>query len=45
MDGPEEQCAKWNKSVRERNIPYDWFHLNVESNGQTELTRKIDMGS
>ena len=24
MDGPEEHYAKWNKSVRERQVPYDF---------------------
>ena len=34
MDGPGEYYAKWNKPVRERQIPYDFTH--VESNEQTE---------
>ena len=34
MDGPGEHYAKWNKPVRERQIPYDFTH--VESNEQTE---------
>ena len=27
MDGPGEQYAKWNKPVRERQIPYDLTHM------------------
>ena len=27
MDGPEEYCAKWNKPVRERQIPCDTTHM------------------
>ena len=27
MDGPGEYYAKWNKSVRERKIPYDFTHM------------------
>ena len=27
MDGPEEQYAKWNKPVRERQTPYDFTHV------------------
>ena len=27
MDGPEEYYAKWNKPVRERQIPYDFTYL------------------
>ena len=27
MDGPREHYAKWNKSVRERQIPYDFTHM------------------
>ena len=27
MDGPGEHYAKWNKLVRERQIPYDFTHL------------------
>ena len=26
MDGPGEHYAKWNKPVRERQIPYDFTH-------------------
>ena len=35
-----ENYAKWSKPVRERQIPYDFTH--VESNEQTELTTKIE---
>ena len=27
MDGPREHYAKWNKPVRERQIPYDFTHM------------------
>ena len=27
MDGPREHCAKWNKLVRERIIPFDFTHI------------------
>ena len=27
MDGPEGHYAKWNKPVRERQIPYDIIHM------------------
>ena len=27
MDGPGEHYAKWNKPVRERQIPYDFIHM------------------
>ena len=27
MDGPEEHYAKRNKTVRERQIPYDFIHM------------------
>ena len=27
MDGPGDHCAKWNKPVRERQIPYDLTHM------------------
>ena len=27
MDGPGEYYAKWNKPVRERQIPYDLTHV------------------
>ena len=43
MYGAEEHYAKWNKPVRERQIPYDFTH--VESNEKTELTRKMGTDS
>ena len=27
MDRPEEHYAKWNKPVREKQIPYDFIHM------------------
>ena len=43
MDRPGEHYAKWNKPVRERQIPNTMqFHLNVESNEHTELTSTIE---
>ena len=27
MDGPGEHYAKWNKPVRERQMPYDFTHM------------------
>ena len=27
MDGPREHYSKWNKPVRERQIPYDFSHM------------------
>ena len=27
MDGPGEHYAKWNKPVRERQVPYDFTHI------------------
>ena len=27
MEGPREHYAKWNKVVRERQIPYDFTHM------------------
>ena len=27
MDGPGEHYAKWNKQVRERQIPYDFINM------------------
>ena len=27
MDGPGEHYAKWNKPVRERQVPYDLTHI------------------
>ena len=43
MDGPGEHYAKCNKPVRERQIA--WFHSYMESNEQTELTRKMGTDS
>ena len=43
MDGCGEHYAKWNKPVRERQMPYDFTH--VESNEQNELTSKIETDS
>ena len=40
MDEPGEYYTKGNKVVKERQIPYDFIH--VESNEQTELTSKIE---
>ena len=37
IDGHGEHYAKWNKPVRERQIPDDFTH--VESNEQTEQTK------
>ena len=27
MDGPGGHCAKWNKQVKERQVPYDFSHM------------------
>ena len=43
MDGPGEHYAKWNKPVRDRQIPYDFTH--VESNEQIEPTSKTETDS
>ena len=43
MDRPGEHCDKLNKSVRERQIPYDFTY--VEPNEQIELTSKIETDS
>ena len=40
---PGEHYAEWNKPVRERQIPYDFTH--VESNEQIELIRKMGTDS
>ena len=42
MDGPGEHYAKWNKPVRERQIPYDFTHMLKLIN---KKTRKIETGS
>ena len=39
-DGPGEHYDKGNKPVRERQIPYDFTH--VESNEHNELTSKVE---
>ena len=39
MGGPGDYYAKWNKPVRERQIPYDLIFY-VESNEQNKLTNK-----
>ena len=42
MDGAREYNAKWNKSVRERQIPYDFTHmwnLRNKTNEQREKER------
>ena len=43
VDGSGEHYTKWNKPVRERQIPHE--HPYVESNEQTELTRKTETDS
>ena len=43
MDGPGEHYTKWNKPVRERQIPYDFTHVLFKE--QTELTSKIETDS
>ena len=42
MDRSGEHYVKWNKPIRERQIPYNFTH--VESNEQTELTKNIETG-
>ena len=44
MDGPGEHYAKWNKPVRERQIPYDLTHM-WNLNEKTELTSKTETDS
>ena len=41
MDGTGEYYAKWNKSVGERQIPYDLTYKK-ESNEQNKLISKIE---
>ena len=41
MGGPGEHYAKWNKPVRERQIPYDFTYMWK----QTELTSEIETNS
>ena len=43
MDGPREHSVKWNKPVKEKQVPYYFTH--VESNEQTELTSKTEIDS
>ena len=45
MDGSREYCAKWNKSDRERQIPYDFICMcnlgtNKWTNKQTHRYRE-----
>ena len=40
MDGPGQNYAKCSKAVKERQVSYDFTH--VEPNEQTELTSKIE---
>ena len=42
VDVPGEHYAKWNKPVRERQIPYDFTHMLKLIN---KKTRKIETGS
>ena len=44
MDGPREHYAKWNKPIQ-RKTNAKWFHLYVETNAQTELTRRTETDS
>ena len=43
MDGPGEHYAKRKKPVRERQIPYDFTHM--ESSKQNKLTGKREIDS
>ena len=36
MDGTREYNAKWNKSVRERQIPFDFTHLRNKTKWSKE---------
>lgn len=36
MDGAREHYVKWNKSVRERKIPYDFTHMQNLRNKQAK---------
>ena len=43
VDEPGEHYAKWNKAVRESQMPSSiQFHLYVKSNKQNKLTNKIE---
>ena len=44
MDGPGEHYAKWNKPVRETQLPYDFIHMWDLMN-KTKLTSKIETDS
>ena len=43
MDGPGEHYVKWNKPVRERQVPYDLTHMRNLMN--IKLTHKIETDS
>ena len=43
VDGPGEHYAKWNKPVRERQVPYDLTHMRNLMN--IKLTHKIETDS
>ena len=45
MDRPEKHCAKWNKPMRERQIPYNFTHMWNLMKKKTELTSKIKTDS
>ena len=46
VDEPGEHYAKWNKAVRESQMPSSiQFHLYVKSNKQNKLTNKIETDS
>jgi len=40
MDGAREYNAKWNKSVRERQVPYDFTHMWNLRNKTNEQRQK-----
>ena len=40
MDGSREYNAKWNKSVREKQIPYDFIHVWNLRNKTNEQIKK-----
>ena len=44
MDGPEEYYAKWNKPVRERQVPYDFTPM-WDLLKKVQLTNKIGTDS
>ena len=43
MDGAKEYYAKWNKSVRERQIPSDFSHMwyNLRNKANEQRLKKI----